>query len=623
MTRGASDSPRAVFLSYASQDAESARRICDALRAAGVDVWFDQNALRGGDAWDASIRGQIRECALFVPVISANTQAREEGYFRLEWKLAVDRSHLMATDKTFILPIVIDDTASPGARVPEEFRARQWTRLPGGETSPAFCADVLRLLGPTSAQPAGPGAPGPAAANAGASAAARPERSSRRKRWLAGAVAGVLLLLAGAILTWNGFRPAGNVVAGGGTTDTRQLSIVVLPFANLTGDAGQDYFTDGLTAALTADLSRIRGIFVIDSATAQSTKGKAQTAQQLGQALGVRFVLQGSVQRNGSHVRINALLADATNNAQLWSDSFEGDTSNLFLLQDQVTGRIANTMGHELVVVAARDSEKRKSSPQVADLLLRADAAADKPHSLEKWQEVERLLRQAIELDPGNVNAKASLATALSFKANQLRDPGLREKARAESIDLANKVIAIDPASPEPYRVLAFHGLRTDDLDGAQRAAETFMRLKPRQPDPYNVMGSVYMSRGDAAKAVEMFSQAVALSPKNDANAVFRNNLGRAYFMLGDYKAAIEWHSQALQAEPQGVSAHIGLATAYAMSGDVARAQAEAREVRRLRPGFKVDVEKLRADSASDPPQAKAYIEDKMIPAYRKSGLTE
>jgi tetratricopeptide (TPR) repeat protein len=337
----------------------------------------------------------------------------------------------------------------------------------------------------------------------------------------------------------------------------------------------------------------------------------------------VRFVLQGSVQRNGSHVRINALLADATNNAQLWSDSFEGDTSNLFLLQDQVTGRIANTMGHELVVVAARDSEKRKSSPHVADLLLRADAAADKPHSLEKWQEVERLLRQAIDLDPGNVNAMASLATALNFKANQLGDPSLREQARAESIELANKVIVLDPASPEPYRVLAFHSLMTDDLDGAQRAAETFMRLKPRQPDPYNVMGSVYMRRGDAAKAVEMYSQAVALSPKNDTNAVFRHNLARANFMLGDYKAAIDWYSQALQAEPQDASLHIGLAMAYAMSGDVAKAKAEGREVRRLRPGFKVDVEKLRADAASNSPQARANLEDKVIPAYRKAGLTE
>ena len=108
--------PKAVFLSYASQDAGAARRICDALRAVGLEVWFDQSALRGGDAWDASIRRQIKECALFVPVISSNTQAREEGYFRLEWKLAVDRSHLMADHKVFFFPVVIDGTPDAAAK---------------------------------------------------------------------------------------------------------------------------------------------------------------------------------------------------------------------------------------------------------------------------------------------------------------------------------------------------------------------------------------------------------------------------------------------------------------------------------------------------------------------------
>ena len=120
---------KAIFLSYSSQDADTARRICDALRAAGLEVWFDQSELRGGDAWDQSIRKQIKECALFVPMISASTNARSEGYFRLEWKLAVDRSHLMADDQTFFLPVVIDDTSEPAARVPDKFRERQWTRL--------------------------------------------------------------------------------------------------------------------------------------------------------------------------------------------------------------------------------------------------------------------------------------------------------------------------------------------------------------------------------------------------------------------------------------------------------------------------------------------------------------
>ena len=100
----------AVFLSYASQDAEAAQQICEALRAAGIEVWFDQSELRGGDAWDQSIRKQIKTCALFLPVISRSTHDRDEGYFRLEWKLAVDRCHLMATDRAFLLPVVIDDT---------------------------------------------------------------------------------------------------------------------------------------------------------------------------------------------------------------------------------------------------------------------------------------------------------------------------------------------------------------------------------------------------------------------------------------------------------------------------------------------------------------------------------
>src|SRR5215210_6684136 len=101
---------KAVFLSYASQDADAARKICEALRAAGVEVWFDQSELRGGDSWDAKIRKQIKECALFVPVISANTQARLEGYFRLEWKLAAQRTHTMADAKPFLLPVVVDAT---------------------------------------------------------------------------------------------------------------------------------------------------------------------------------------------------------------------------------------------------------------------------------------------------------------------------------------------------------------------------------------------------------------------------------------------------------------------------------------------------------------------------------
>ena len=126
-----SGATKAVFLSYASQDAEAARRIADALRAVGVEVWFDQSELVGGDAWDHKIRRQIKDCALLIPIISAATQARTEGYFRLEWRLADQRTHLMAKGRPFLLPVVIDDTRDAEAHVPDSFTEVQWTRLPG------------------------------------------------------------------------------------------------------------------------------------------------------------------------------------------------------------------------------------------------------------------------------------------------------------------------------------------------------------------------------------------------------------------------------------------------------------------------------------------------------------
>ena len=113
------DRSKAVFLSYSSEDEAAAQRLCDGLRDAGIETWLDRAELRGGDAWDASIRRQIRDCSLFVPLISASTESRSEGYFRLEWRLAVERSFHFADDQTFLMPVVIDGTAQPDARVPE------------------------------------------------------------------------------------------------------------------------------------------------------------------------------------------------------------------------------------------------------------------------------------------------------------------------------------------------------------------------------------------------------------------------------------------------------------------------------------------------------------------------
>ena len=138
--------PGSVFLSYASQDAAAVGKLRDALDAAGIDVWFDQRHLEGGDDFDQQIKRNIRACSLFVPVISANTQARHEGYFRLEWSLAVERAKLIAETVPFILPVAIDPVSEQAALVPERFLQVQWTRLPGGAATPEFIERMVRLI---------------------------------------------------------------------------------------------------------------------------------------------------------------------------------------------------------------------------------------------------------------------------------------------------------------------------------------------------------------------------------------------------------------------------------------------------------------------------------------------
>ncbi len=442
------------------------------------------------------------------------------------------------------------------------------------------------------------------------------------------ALAAVGAVLSGLVGYWNTYRTVRDGVipvkmTGPAQAEAGPLSIVVLPFANLTGDADQANFADGLTASLTADLSRIDDAFVIDSASAQSYKGKALTAQQIGAALGVRFVLQGSVQRSGNHVRINVQLADALSNAQLWSDSFEGDTSDLFALQDQVTGRIASTMDHQMVVVAARESEKRRDNPNAADLLLRARALGDKPQSLDNWRQVEHLYRQALAIDRGNVKAMMGLASALSFQANNFgseMSTDVRDKTWNEAMELAKVANASDPDNPEYYRVVAFYARYHGDADGERRAAEAMLRLNPKNPSAHNVLATSFVRAGEPQKAIELLTKSVGLNRKN-ANPVFLNNLGRAYFMAGNNKAAIEWCDKALQVQPNFEPARVILAMAFALDGNETKARAEAAEVRRLNPKFKFDVEKALAASPSA--AYATYLQGKVIPALRKAGLLE
>ncbi|MFI5336877.1 MAG: TIR domain-containing protein [Opitutales bacterium] len=217
---------RAVFLSYAREDTAAARRIAEALRAAGVEVWFDQAELRGGDSWDARIRQQLKDCSLFLPIISARTQARGEGYFRLEWRLADQRTHLMGRAKPFVVPVCIDGTGDAEADVPESFLAVQWTRLPEGQADEAFGARVRQLL----AAPSGPKA----------SSRPAPRRPAGRRGWALAAAGGAAVALAGAALVH--FRPG-----PGPTSEARRLALQAEELIAKVDSGAEDYATaDGI-----------------------------------------------------------------------------------------------------------------------------------------------------------------------------------------------------------------------------------------------------------------------------------------------------------------------------------------------------------------------------------------
>jgi hypothetical protein len=282
------ESNNAVFLSYASEDAPAAQRICEALRAAGIEVWFDQSELRGGDAWDNSIRKQIKACALFIPIVSKNSRIRAEGYFRLEWKLAVDRSHLMAADKAFLVPVVVDATHEADARVPDRFREVQWSRLPEGETSPAFVERVRRLLLPD---------PLPDSAHATlADSSAHPAPGSVPVRppgppysRIGVAVVAALMVVALGYLVVDKYRsPKSTAAASHPVADANaeaapvpsaappaisDRSIAVMPFVDMSEKKDQEYFSDGLSEELIGMLSKVPDLRVPASSSSFYFKG--------------------------------------------------------------------------------------------------------------------------------------------------------------------------------------------------------------------------------------------------------------------------------------------------------------------------------------------------------------
>jgi TolB-like protein/Tfp pilus assembly protein PilF len=549
----------AVFLSYASQDAEAAQRICAALRSAGVEVWFDQSELRGGDAWDRQIRERIHDCRLFIALISAHTEARDEGYFRHEWKLAVDRTHHMSDKKPFLVPVVIDDTRERGASVPEKLHEVQWTRLPGGKTPPEFVERVRRLVSPEPQN--APIALSAGAAPAPPQAMREPVPASRESKWALAAIA--VAVVAGAVVyfaidrfwiskhpTLQPTAPAAQASAAPTAFSPPPHSIAVLPFVNMSGDKEQEYFSDGLSEELLNDLARINELQVAARTSAFSFKGKDTDIGTIARKLNVGAVLEGSVRRSGHTVRITTQLINAVTGFHLWSETYDRDLGDVLKLQTEIAEAVASALKVKLLGDAVGEMKVGGTRNAAAyDAYLRSASAYWQVSSASDNESVRAGFQEAVRLDPNFALAYAGWSLALGAYADLFaQGPAVGDfyrQARAQAL----KAVSLAPELAEGHVALAVVYERSLDFAGATDELQRAMTLAPGNARVLRDYGAfaVLMGRTDAGIAAAR--RAVALDPLNVESYAFLSGVLRSARRDDEALAA---YQDGLSLQPKG-----------------------------------------------------------------------
>jgi TolB-like protein/tetratricopeptide (TPR) repeat protein len=563
----------AVFLSYASQDAEAAQKISEALRAAGIEVFFDQSELRGGDVWDQTIRREIHDCALFVPVVSQHTQGRLEGYFRREWKLAVERTHDMAEQKPFLVPVVIDGTQDQDAIVPDLFRTVQWTRLPAGTTPPDFVERIRRLLSLDVLTTIPP----PARA---VSSAAPQGRKSFAASWSAKPTLVVASVALAAVLVYvvieqlkSSSHIAARAVARSASSSTVRFSppphsIAVLPFVNMSGDPHQEYFSDGVTEELLNSLSRINELQVAARTSSFSFQGEHPDITTIGRKLNVASVLEGSVRRSKRTIRVTAQLIDAVTGFHLWSNTYDRDQGDVLRLQTDIANAVAGALKVTLLGdVAARIEVGGTHNSAAFDAYLRAAKAHSAQHSGEDNQIAIAEYTEAIRLDPNYALAIAARSTARAEYATLFaKGPAIRATFDDAQMD-ARQAISLTPNLAEAYLALAFvYAEGMHDFTEASKAYSRAQTLGPGNARVLRDFGRFAILMGQTDMGLAALRRALVLDPLNHS---FHVKLADALLFARRYDEAIAAFQDALALDPDYPLAYADLGLAYYGRGDM------------------------------------------------------
>jgi TolB-like protein/class 3 adenylate cyclase len=397
-----------------------------------------------------------------------------------------------------------------------------------------------------------------------------------------------------------------------------RLSMIVLPFTNLSGDPQQKYFVDGVTESLTTDLSRISGSFVIGRHTAFTYKGKAVDLKQIGSELNVRYVLEGSVQRSVNRLRINAQLVDTETGAHLWADRFDKPVADLFDMQDEIVSRLANTLNAQLIAAEARRAET-KLHPDATDLIFQGRASFNKGQTLEYLTQARGFFERALALDPRNLDALVGTAMVdLSIGATSLTDDRAARVATAKTT--LTKALSRAPGLALAHLALGAVDILTNHAAEGIAECEQALLLDRNLADAHAFIGWAKSFLDRSAETEAHIQEALRLSPRDIYAFRWMNGIGAVKSQLGADAEAVAWLRRSIEANPNQPTTHFILAAVLARLGDLNEARAAAQAGLAHNPVF--TIRRFRANPLSDKPAYSAWRE-RMYEGMRIAGVPE
>jgi TolB-like protein/class 3 adenylate cyclase/Tfp pilus assembly protein PilF len=360
-------------------------------------------------------------------------------------------------------------------------------------------------------------------------------------------------------------------------------SIAVLPFQNMSGDPEQEYFVDGLVEEIITGLSHSKALFVIARNSSFTYKGRAVDVRHVGRELGVRYLLEGSVRKAGTRLRITGQLVDASNGAHLWAHRFDGDLADVFELQDQVTSQVIGAIAPRLELAEIERARRKTTNLDAYDYYLRAMAAIYR-FSAEGSKEALSLLEKAIALDADFAVAYATQAVChFARRAFSWSDDPAHEAA--EAARTAQRAMELDPSDA---RVLTFYAqtliYNVGRLEEAIACLDRALRVDPNYANAWMWRGNARAYLGDAERAIEDLQQALRLSPLDVTSWIAQTTMANAHFLRGRYEEALSWSSMALRQRPNSLSALRVSIAANALAGHVETARQLLARYRELDP---------------------------------------